>query len=166
MHLCRVQWASSLVQMSKATVWASPRILPSSWGKKQNHHYYRVFYIYFDCGTNAGVQLTIKRWCPTLIPACSASEPDWTKDTKMPLSFPPIIVISDSRFSPERKRLCTGRNEFRWGPEVNEGRNGLKKQTKKGQRLINILANWGRPEMTETMFLFFSKSPKRNSLQR
>lgn len=72
--------------------------------------------------------LTIKSWCPTLTPDWSASEPGWTEDTKMPLSFPPIRVISDSRFSPERERLCTGRTEFRCGPEDNEGRNGLEKK--------------------------------------
>ncbi len=71
---------------------------------------------------------TIKRWCPTLTPAWSVSEPDWTEDTKMPLSFPPIRVTSDRRFSPERKRLCTGRNVFCRGPDVNEGRNGLRKK--------------------------------------
>ncbi len=96
---------------------------------------------------------TIKRWCPILTPAWSVSEPDWTEDTKMPLSFPPIRVTSDRRFSPERKRLCTGRNVFCRGPDVNEGRNGLEKEKAhmyRSKRSDNIDV---QIEMTETRFI-------------
>lgn len=135
-------------------------------GEKWNHYYYSFFiYIYILFVEHMQeVKVTIKSWCPTLTPAWSASEPEWTADTKMPLSFPPIRVISDRRFSPERERLCTGRNEFRWGPEVNDGRNGLEKKAQiKEKLIISMYSNvkWGRTEMTETDKDFFLKVTKK-----
>lgn len=94
----------------------------------KDYHCYSSFFVVLVVEHMLEFNPTIKRWCPTLTPARSVSEPDWTEDTKMPLSFPPIRVMSDRRFSPERKRLCTGLNVFCGGPEVNEGRNGLEKE--------------------------------------
>lgn len=97
----------------------------------------------------AGSSLTIKRWWPTRTPARSALEPGRTELTKMPLSFPPIRSICVRRFSPERERLCTGRNELRGGPEVKEGRNGLEKENEHSYKwkVLLIILSKGKREL-------------------
>lgn len=70
--------------------------------------------------------LTSRSWCPSRRPAFSASDPDTTELTKLPLSLPPIRVISELRVSPFSVMRWMVWQELLMRPtDVTEGRKGL-----------------------------------------
>lgn len=73
-------------------------------------------------------------WWPSRSPALSALDPDWTDETKMPLSLPPTSVMSFSRLSPDNDSSCTGfRDELILEKEDRDGRNGLQTHGQTGR---------------------------------
>lgn len=75
------------------------------------------------------------RWWPSRSPAFSALDPDWTYEMKIPLSLPPISLMSFSRLSPCSDSSCTGfRDPLSLEKEERDGRNGLHEHAKTQSR--------------------------------